>query len=234
MITFVIPTLNEADSLARLLDQCGDNPIVVADGGSNDDTVDTALRSSAVVALGTTGRGTQLRRGVDWAFNTHNAEWLLVVHADCMLPDDWEGMVSDHIAAYPEKAAYFTFGANASGWQPRFMEFVVRLRDIWPRLPYGDQGLLISRAMYEAVGGYPDQPLFEDVEIIRAIKRQHGKSALRRLDGRIMTDVSCYQRYGYARRTWRNLMIIRDYNKGTPIQKLRLRYSDKPSGGPNL
>lgn len=232
MITFVIPTLNAADSLARLLDQCGDNPIVVADGGSDDDTLDIALRYGAVVALGTAGRGTQLRRGVDWAFNTHNAAWVLIVHADCTLPDGWQDMVSDHITAHADKAAYFTFGADASGWQPRFMEFVVRLRDIWPRLPYGDQGLLISRAMYEAVGGYPDQPLFEDIEIIRAIKRQYGKSALRRLGGRIMTDVSCYQRDGYAARTWRNLMIIRDYNKGMPIADLVERYCDKNDAGP--
>lgn len=227
-VLIVIPTLNAAAGLGALLKQCADETVFVTDGGSDDPTLMTAAQARAHIISGRSGRGYQLRRGVDWALAQTSADWILVLHADCILPDDWKPHVKDHITHHGHSAAYFTFGANARGWRPRFMEFVVTLRDIWPRLPYGDQGLLISREMYGAVGGYPDQVLFEDVEIIRAIKRTFGRRALRRMPARIMTDVSAYERDGFAKRTWRNLMIIRDYNRGASIEALTARYK-KPS-----
>lgn len=225
----VIPSLNAAQGLAPLLAQCRAVDTIIADGGSSDESINIALGHNTVIASGTAGRGTQLGRGVDWAIKAKDAAWVLIVHADCTLPNEWENSVGEHIKNHSGKAAYFTFGARASGWRPWFMEFVVTLRDIWPCLPYGDQGLLISRDMYLAVGGYPDQALFEDVDIIRAIKKIYGRRALRRMKARIMTDVSAYERDGFARRTWRNVMIMRDYNKGTSIDTLLARYR-KPAG----
>lgn len=228
-LSVVIPTLNASTSLHKVLAQCAGYPVIVADGGSKDDTLKQAINAKAVIASGTVGRGTQLQRGVEWAVMTQNPDWILVLHADSLLPENWQTEVASHIRNHSQKAAYFTFGAQANGWRPRFMEYVVKLRDIWPRLPYGDQGLLISKDMYLAVGGYPDQALFEDVEIIRAIKQRFGKAALRRLNGRIMTDVSAYEQDGFATRTWRNVIIMRDYNRGVSIETLISRYKSPAS-----
>lgn len=223
-LTIIIPTLNAGSSVSDLLSQLAGKSVVVTDGGSDDDTLDVAIRLGASVAAGSPGRGQQLARGADWAIRTQNPYWLLFVHADCALPENWQSLTQDHMRNYPHAAAYFAFGARAKGWRPRFMEWVVALRDIWPLLPYGDQGLLISRQMYEAVGGIPPQSLFEDVEIIRAIKGRYGRRGLRKLRGRINSDVGAYERDGFARRTWRNVMIIRAYNKGSPIEELIARY----------
>lgn len=228
MLCVIIPTLNAAQTVPALLTQlCADTDIrmIVADGGSQDDTLAFAAKSGAIIATGTRGRGTQLRRGVNWAAKTQtNASWYLILHADCQLPDNWRDLVDHHIKAHPQKAAYFGFGANARGFWPRVMEFIVGLRDIWPLLPYGDQGLLIARDMYDTVGGYPDQALFEDVDIIRAIKQCYGRKGLRRMKGRLISDVSSYARDGYGRRTWRNIKIILAYSRGTPIEHLIARY----------
>jgi len=229
MVVIVIPTLNADATLGGLLTQCAGMPLVVSDGGSVDSTLSIALKSGASLALGTAGRGAQLSRGVAWAFHSQEAEWVLVVHADCRLPNGWEGLIARHINDHPQKAAYFRFGADARGWRPRFMEFVVGLRCFWLALPYGDQGLLISRAMYEAVGGYPrDKPLFEDVDIIRAIKARFGRRALRCLRPRMKSDVSAYTRDGFAARTWRNTKIILAYNRGEDVGALLARYRKPP------
>jgi len=165
-----------------------------------------------------------LARGVEWTAKTDDSGWYLILHADCILPEDWQTQIAHHMKNYPKRAAYFRFGADDKGFNPRFMEFVVGLRDIWPVFPYGDQGLLISRKMYEAVGGYKEQALFEDVEIIRAIKKHYGRKGLRRMSGRLKTDVSAYRRDGYLKRCVRNLRIIRAYNKGIDIDTLCARY----------
>lgn len=226
-VCLVIPTLNAATHLPALLAQgrAATCPVYVTDGGSTDATLSRAAAARANIISGTAGRGYQLRRAVGWALEQSDCDWALIVHADCTLPEAWMDSVQAHMNTHPTQAAYFTFGADARGWRPRFMEWVVGLRDIWPLLPYGDQGLLISKDMYQAVGGYRDQALFEDVDIIRAIKTQYGRKGLRRLPGRIMTDVSAYERDGFAARTWRNVMIMRDYNRGMSIDDLVARYT---------
>ncbi|MGB0906483.1 MAG: glycosyltransferase [Maricaulaceae bacterium] len=225
MFAVIIPTLNAQKGLPDLLEQLRGVAVVVTDGGSADGTLNAAAKAKARIALGTPGRGTQLSRGVNWAHKVDGADWYFIVHADCRLPCGWRQEITEHIQAYPSKAGYFAFGAEARGIRPRIMEFVVGLRDIWPLFPYGDQGLLISREMYEAVGGYPQQALFEDVEIIRAIKRLHGRTGLRRMKGRLYSDVSAYAREGYMKRCLRNLNIIKAYNKGVSIDDLIARYT---------
>lgn len=229
MFTVIIPTLNAQANLAVLLSSIGETPVVVSDGGSTDNTLKIAAQYKARIATGTAGRGQQLSRGVHWAKETvaketDAAEWYFIVHADCSLPDDWHAQITHHAKNYPQRAAYFGFGANANGLRPRMMEFIVNLRDIWPVFPYGDQGLLISRKMYEEIGGYKQQVLFEDVEIIRAIKARYGGKGLRRMKGRLKSDVSAYARDGYWKRCLRNLRIIHAYNKGVDIETLLARY----------
>lgn len=224
MFTVIIPTLNAAGNLEALLSSVGATPSVVSDGGSTDETLRIAADYKARISAGEPGRGQQLSRGVRWAKETDDPLWYIILHADCCLPEGWQAQALHHAKTYPGKAAYFGFKANAKGVRPRLMEFIVNLRDIWPVFPYGDQGLLISRDMYEAIGGYKQQALFEDVEIIRAIKTHYGRKGLRRMRGRLKSDVSAYARDGYLKRCLRNLRIIHAYNKGVDIETLQARY----------
>lgn len=223
MICIVIPTLNCGSHLSTLLPQLNRaDRIVVADGGSIDDTIAVAV-TGAVIAAGAKGRGQQLALG---ACHSQDADWLFFIHADNQLPEDWKNSIERHITRHPNTAGYFRYHANGKGFWPRFMELWVAMRCQWWGLPYGDQGLLISKEMYKAVGGFPAQCLFEDVAMIDAIKAKFGRLALRPLKGYMRVDISKYDREGIWTRGQRNLKLLKAYRRGEDVAALAKTYRE--------
>ena len=223
-LAVVIPTLNAEVPLGRLLRQVeGVGRIVVADGGSEDGTLRVALRAGAVVASGSVGRGQQLRRGCAFALETAGEDaWLLVLHADAVLPEDWRELVEAHAREAPERAAHFAYGADGNWWERLVLENAVRLRELAWGLPYGDQGLLLSGRLYREVGGYHAMGLFEDVDMVTRLRRHHGR--LVKLGGAVRTDISAYRREGLFRRGLRNLALLEAYRHGESVEVLAERY----------
>ena len=216
-ISIVIPTLNAAEKLPACCDSILHGvaagvvrEVIVSDGGSSDGTVGLADSVGAQIVTGPAGRGGQLARGVA----ASRGDWILVLHADTILPEDWVGAVSTHIAQSGDAAAFrLRFdrgGAFVAGW--------ANLRSRWLGLPYGDQGLLISRALYNAVGGYRDQPLMEDVAIARALKGR-----IRLLEATVTTSAARYEG-GWIRRGARNLWTLARYFAGTSPEVLARSY----------
>ncbi len=223
MLSVVIPTLNAQEHLPNLLSQLdgygGD--IIISDGGSQDGTVLTALTTGARLAVGCKGRGWQLARGARWAAVSQSADdWYLFLHADTILPDNWLESSAQHMKTYPKKAAYFRYGLDAKGFGPALVSFFVWVRCTLFALPYGDQGLLISRALYADIGGFQNVDLFEDVDIIRTLGRQR----LRALPAKILTSTERYQRRGYLRTGFRNLGLLLRYIWGADRDMLKQRY----------
>jgi rSAM/selenodomain-associated transferase 2 len=190
--------------------------IVVSDGGSSDETLKIALDNNVRLALGCAGRGWQLARGAGWA----RGDWLLFVHADTQMPANWKALLDHHIEKFSDKAGYFGFGIDAKGIRPRAMEFLANARTFVFGLPYGDQGLLISRKLYDEVGGFPDWPLFEDVAIVRAL----GRKRLRRLPGKAATSADRFEKNGYLRNLLRNMSYITRFYLGADPEKLAKAY----------
>lgn len=221
MLCVVIPTLNCANHLSERLSQlAGSERVVVADGGSSDGTLNVALQG-AVLAMGARGRGQQLTLG---ARHGADADWFLFIHADNKLPDEWSLAVKLHMKKHPNSAGYFRYRADAKGFWPRFMDFWVGMRCQWWGLPYGDQGLLISKSMYEALGGYPEQSLFEDVALIDSLKKRFGRTSLRPLKGHMLIDVSKYAAEGIWARGRKNLRLLKAYRRGEDVETLAQRY----------
>lgn len=170
-LSIVIPTLN-AESvlpacLASLLPgvEAGlVREVVIADGGSDDATQVIADEVGAIWVPGPAGRGGQLARGVAVA----GGDWLLVLHADAGLGEDWVAAVQAGMAR--GGPGYFRLRFRARGPGPRIVGAWANLRARLG-LPFGDQGLLVSRADYVAAGGYRDIPLMEDMALARALVR---------------------------------------------------------------
>ena len=223
MLTVIIPNLNGGEALGALMQQLSqrdaktDVKIILSDGGSQDGSLDIALQAGARIVSGCCGRGHQLRRGARLA----TTDWLLFLHADSQLDDQWLSAVTNFIKSHPKRAGHFRMRFKATGFAPRFCELAVGLRSFFLGLPYGDQGLLISRTHYDEIGGYSPLPLFEDVEIIRKI----GRSRLASVKSPLWTDASKYERDGYFRRGWRNIKLARRYYKGEDPAKLLKIYN---------
>ena len=217
MIYAVIPTLNPSDQFEPLLKTLrdADVAITISDGGSQDDTLRAAVQHGARIVSGHKGRGHQLARGAQYC-GAGETDWLFFIHADSVLPKNWHARLIRHMAAHEGKAGYFHFRLDDKGVWPRFAEFWVWLRSIAMDLPYGDQGLFIRKDLYDAVGGFDRQPLFEDVAIVRRIEGRR----LRALGGHITTDAAKYRRDGYRKRTFSNLRLIIAYSKGASAEEL--------------
>lgn len=220
MPSIVIPTLNAGESLARLLpclaSQAGE--IIVSDGGSMDDTRAIALSHGAVLVEGPAGRGPQLARGAAAAAG----DWLLFLHADLVPGDGWADAMHAHIAASDgvDRAAAFRFALDDPAPQARRVERLANWRARRLALPYGDQGLLISRGLYDRIGGYRPLPLMEDVDIVRRL----GRRRLVLLDAPLVSSARRYRRDGWWARPARNLLCLSLYLAGVPATALRRLY----------
>lgn len=223
-LSIIIPTLNaEADlplcleSLMPGLDAGLIREVIICDGGSTDHTRAMAEGAGAVVIDSAKGRARQLAAGAAEA----RGDWLLFLHADTALSRDWAERVAGHLKHQPGKAAVFTLAYRSDARMAKVVAARANARTRWLGLPYGDQGLLISRALYDEIGGYEDLPLMEDVRIVQAV----GRKRLIILSAEVRTSAAKYERDGWRRRSWHNSWLITRYLMGASPHALAKRYT---------
>ncbi|MDX2288307.1 MAG: TIGR04283 family arsenosugar biosynthesis glycosyltransferase [Hyphomicrobiaceae bacterium] len=228
MITVVLPTLDAGrtlpDCLTALIPAAVDGTVrevIVVDGGSHDDTRVIADAAGARVVETSAGRGRQIAAGVALA----SQSWVLVLHADTVLEVGWH----DEVAAFIERqeagtrspaAAAFRFALDDDGFAPRLLETVVGWRSHLLKLPYGDQGLLVPRALLAEVGGFRPLPIMEDVDIVRRL----GRRRLRILRSRAITNAARFREEGYLSRVARNQICMAMYTLGVPPERIARYY----------
>lgn len=220
-VSVVIPTLNAAHYLSATLSACrGVAETVVVDGGSTDETVATALRMGARVVASDRGRGVQLHKGAGQA----RGPWLLFLHADTVLTGSWLRDVEDFTgqAANRLRVAAFRFGLDDSSARARRLERIVAWRVRHLGLPYGDQGLLIHRELYQSLGGYRAWPLMEDVDLVR----RAGRRRLTVLPSVARTSAARFRQEGWRRRSWRNFGCLTLYFLGVSPRVIARFYGE--------
>ena len=192
--------------------------VVIADGGSVDQTTDLARAAGARVIPAPSGRGSQLAAGAASA----SGAWLLFLHADCWPAPGWPKAVAAFVKARQaeSRAGYFDFALDDPAPAARRLERIVAWRCRVLALPYGDQGLLISRALYEAVGGFAPLPLMEDVDLVRRL----GRRRLAPIGVRCISSARRYRQDGYWRRPLRNLFCLSLYFAGMPPARIARLY----------
>jgi rSAM/selenodomain-associated transferase 2 len=224
MISVVIPTLNAGQTLgptlAALVSAVVEGVVqeaIIADGGSSDETLAIADAAGARVVKAARGRGSQLAAGAAAA----KGDWLLFLHADTLLEAGWEIEAEKFMKEVasgrrPQAAAAFRFALDDRGAKPRLLERLVGLRCLLLALPYGDQGLLISRLLYARLGGFRPMPLMEDVDFVRRLQRRE-RVILR---SRAVTSAARYRHDGYLLRPLRNLLCLGLYYLRVPPRVL--------------
>ncbi|NQY95586.1 MAG: glycosyltransferase [Henriciella sp.] len=224
-LSIIIPALNAErvlplclSSLMPGLETGLIREVILVDGGSEDQTRRLADGAGAkVLSAPEQGRAAQLRHGAEHA----RGDWLLFLHADTALSRDWAERAKNHITDRPDKAAAFTLAYRSDHPMAKTVARRANWRARSLGLPYGDQGLLLSRKLYGEVGGYPDTPFMEDVKIVRAL----GKRRISILSAEARTDAAKYDRDGWRKRSWRNAILVTRYFLGASPEKLAKSYS---------
>lgn len=236
-VSVVIPTLNEAEgigaTLASIRRQQGPWEVMVADGNSTDGTPGAVARvmPEATVIAAPLGRARQMNAGAADA----SGNVLLFLHADTHLPAGAldavrQSLTDERIAGGCFRTAFdLDDGAAAFGPAGRAVMrlWEARLWMRWHRLAFGDRALFVRRAAFEAIGGFPDQPLFEDLDFVRAV-RGHGRFAF--LDTAVTTSARRFRRHGAVRQQLRNLGLWLGWNAGVSPARLKRFYSERDRG----
>jgi rSAM/selenodomain-associated transferase 2 len=172
-VSVVVPVLDEAARIGdrlRELAGYGFGDVLVVDGGSRDATCDVVrAHPAARLVTAPRGRGSQLNAGARAA----TGDVLLFLHADVALPADAAAWIARTLADPGVVAGAFrvqTVADAGHNWLGPLLR-IADLRSHVTRLPYGDQALFVRRAAFEAAGGFPDEPLMEDVALARRLRR---------------------------------------------------------------
>ncbi|PSQ97330.1 MAG: glycosyl transferase [Bacteroidetes bacterium SW_9_63_38] len=225
LVSIIIPTLNEASvlpsTLATLQQQPEPFEILVVDGGSTDATTARARAAGATVIDAPRGRGPQLNGGAEHA----RADLLLFLHADTQLPPNGLTLVRSALTTTAD-AGIFRLSFDRDSLLLRFYAWCTGWN--WIRLCFGDRGLFATRAAFEAVGGFPNWPLFEDLELAA---RLDDYSDFHFLDAAVTTSARRFEQHGMLRQQLRNLYLWGHYVAGTNPRRLAhlYQYSDAPT-----
>ena len=221
-VSIIVPMLNEAPGLPGVLAQLTELErqgceILIVDGGSDDGSVSLAERAGFRVLASQKGRARQMNLGAAQA----TGDVLLFLHADTLLPED--ALTTLRQSMQKTAAVWGRFDVLIDGAHPmlRVIATLMNHRSRWTGIATGDQAIFVTRKAFEAVGGYPDQPLMEDVELsnrLRALARPACIPTPVRTSGRR------WESRGVGRTVLLMWLLRWAYWRGTPAEQLAQLY----------
>jgi rSAM/selenodomain-associated transferase 2/rSAM/selenodomain-associated transferase 1 len=224
-LSIVIPVLDDTEPLRRLLTTIRPDPgvdIVVVNGGAPEDRLDAICRRPDVQLMTSApGRGRQMNVGASAAAG----RWIVFLHADTRLPPQWSDEIRRASADRDVVGGSFRFRLDSAAWQARLIERAVDGRVRWLDLAYGDQALFVRRDVFDAIGGYREWPLMEDVEFVRRLRRA---GTLYHSAQPVLTSARRWERDGWWRRSASNVMLQALFFAGVAPERLANWYSHPP------
>jgi rSAM/selenodomain-associated transferase 2 len=216
----VIPALNEAASIrraARSAWEAGALEVIVADGGSDDETANLAAKENCRVVRAPRGRARQQNAGAAIA----TGDVLLFLHADSALGPQVGAQLANAFSHSRVLSSALQQRIEARGLAYRLLERGNAERVRWLGLPYGDQAICVRRSVFEELAGFPDVPLLEDLLMMRQLRRRSWPVLL---PGPVFVSPRRWQRHGLVRQTLRNWGILARYACGISPDRLAELY----------
>jgi rSAM/selenodomain-associated transferase 2 len=220
-VSVVIPTLNEERLLPRAVASVRRDAaeVLVIDGGSTDRTREVAAAAGGRVVHSARGRGVQLDRGAREA----QGDWLVFLHADTRLEEGWCAAIRG--LGGEVRGGAFRFALDTSRLGRRYTEWAVALRCRLLRLPFGDQAIFCRREAYAEAGGFPPEPLFEDVAFVRRLRRLGPTVILPRA---ALSSSRRWELDGAAFTSLRNNVLLLMFLAGVSPSRLARLYEPSP------
>lgn len=215
-LSVIIPTLNEAKSIQRAIESAlalSPYEVIVADGGSTDDTVTITRTLDCKIIECPRGRARQQNAGA----SASTGDVLLFLHADSWLVPDGRVQIERTLASPGIPGGAFYHRIDANGFLFRLVEAGDALRVCSTRIAYGDQGIFLRRDVFEALGGFPNVRLMEDVRLMKSL-RDYGRLAL--LPGPLHVSARRWQKHGAIRQTIRNWFLLTAEHLGVHPDRL--------------
>lgn len=201
-LSIIIPALNEAEGIAAMLD--GLQPlrkrgaeVIVVDGGSSDDTATLAGAGADQVLTAPPGRSRQMNAGAAAA----RGEILCFLHADSRLPEGADGLIVEGLAR--SRRSWGRFDVSITGTHPmlRVIGWMMNRRSRLTGIATGDQGLFLTRSLFEAAGRFPEIALMEDIAFTRQLKRYGPPLCIAH---RLTTSGRRWEKHGL----WRTMLLM--------------------------
>lgn len=191
--------------------------VVVVDSSCGQDIEALSNRHNLNYVQSDPGRGLQLSTGAEQA----TGQWLLFLHSDTTLTGDWQIQINRHIENHGNCAAVFQLDFSTGGFGSKIVSSWANFRTRFFGLPYGDQGLFLSKNFYFSTGGFdPALPLMEDVDLIQRL----GKQSLRLLKATALTSSAKYQKEGWLKRSLKHFKFFFLYRSGKSVREIYQDY----------
>jgi rSAM/selenodomain-associated transferase 2 len=220
LISVIIPTLNEEGNLAVALRQLADRPdveLIIVDGGSTDHSVEIAQKSTSYVFHARAGRAQRMNLGARHA----TGDILLFLHADTFLLPGALDEIQRRIISDGAVGGAFDLQIDSRRRLFRVIARVASRRSRWLRLPYGDQGIFVWRQVFEALGGFPEIPIMEDISFTRRLRRAGRLTFIR---SGLVTSGRRWSVHGVVRTTLVNWWVTMLFFLHVPPSQLRRIY----------
>jgi rSAM/selenodomain-associated transferase 2 len=201
-LSIVVPVLDEAEGIVATLASLAPlrargAELIVVDGGSRDATVARAQALADRVIEGPRGRARQMNAGAAVA----RGPTLLFLHADTRLPEDADRLIASALGVAPLAWGRFDVAIEGHSRMLPVVAAMMNLRSRLSGIATGDQAMFMTRAAFEAAGGFPDQPLMEDIELSARLKRLSAPVCLRE---RVLTSGRRWEQRG----VWPTIVLM--------------------------
>lgn len=222
-LSIIIPSRNESRFIESLLSALQPlrergHEVIVVDGESQDNTADIAAPLVDQLLLVAPGRAQQMNAGA----NSSRGDVLWFLHADSTLPECRADMlIADALSRGISGWGRFDVVLSGDHSLLRVVEFMMNMRSKLTGIATGDQGIFVSRDLFTMIGGYPDQPLMEDVELCKRLRKVKPPVCIKQ---GLITSSRRWEQQGIVRTILRMWLLRLAYFLGVPAEKLALHY----------